>query len=190
MAVEPVRDETPEEQHGAAQPDARAPLELVLERLAGLEVTVAEFQRRSEHREGVIDRLYEENQRLRAGVWRALLEPVLVDLVRMHDALTREARARASGPSAGGMAELLGSFADDVEQTLERCGVEAFSSRPGDPHRPREHQPVGTVVTEDYERHNTVAEVVALGFRDRETGRIYRPLRARFHQYRPSDESK
>ena len=32
-------------------------------------------------------------------------------------------------------------------------------------------------------RHNTVAEVVAIGFTERDTGRVRRPVQARFYQY-------
>lgn len=184
MAIEPVQDEQSQEQPGADPADASGLLERVLERLEALEHTVAEFQQRSAHREAVIDRLYEENKRLQAGFERALLEPVLVDLVRLHDGLVRQARTPA--PEAADWPGLLVSFADEVEQLLERCGVESFSAEPGDPHRPQEHRPAGTVATQDQERHNTVAEVVTLGFRERATGRVYRPLGARFYQYRPS----
>jgi molecular chaperone GrpE (heat shock protein) len=184
VAIESVQDERSQEQLGVDPPDAGSRLERVLERLEALERAVAEFQQRSAHREAVIDRLHEENQRLQAGFERALLEPLLVDLVRLHDGLTRQARGPA--PKAADWAGLLTSFADEVEQLLERCGVESFSAEPGDPHRPQEHRPVGTVATQDEGRHNTVAEVLALGFRERETGRVYRPLGARFFQYRPS----
>jgi molecular chaperone GrpE len=39
------------------------------------------------------------------------------------------------------------------------------------------------VPCDDESRHNTVAEVVAVGFLERETGRIRRPVQARVYQY-------
>ena len=44
---------------------------------------LAEFHRRAAHRESVIDRLHEENQRLRDGLGRLLLGPVMADLIRL-----------------------------------------------------------------------------------------------------------
>ena len=45
-------------------------------RLDKVEAQLTEFHRRSAHRESVIDRLHEENQRLHGGIGRIILEPV------------------------------------------------------------------------------------------------------------------
>jgi molecular chaperone GrpE (heat shock protein) len=66
--------------------------EEMVRRLGQVEEQVAEFHRRSAHRESVIDRLHEENQRLLAGLGKAVLEPVVADLIRLYDQLDREAR--------------------------------------------------------------------------------------------------
>src|SRR5207245_1888097 len=66
------------------------PLQQLLERLTAVEDQLGEFHRRSAHREAVIDRLHAENQELRAGLWRAILEPAVADLIRLHDGLGRE----------------------------------------------------------------------------------------------------
>lgn len=160
------------------------PLDQVLDRLADIKRQLDEFHRRSAHREAVIDRLHEENQELRTGLQRLVLDPVVADLIRLHGALAREA-ARLDGqpPTAGAAGALLGSFATDVELILDRCGVEPFSTSPGDPYRPGEHEPLGTVPTADADRHNTLVEVLAVGFRERDSGRVRRPVQARFHRY-------
>jgi hypothetical protein len=44
------------------------------------------------------------------------------------------------------------------------------------------------VPCQDESRHNTVAEVVAAGFAERETGRVRRPVHARFYQYSPGSQ--
>ena len=61
-------------------------------RLGRVEEQLAEFHRRSAHRELVIDRLHGENQQLRAGVGKIILEPVVADLIRLDDQLNREVR--------------------------------------------------------------------------------------------------
>ena len=61
-------------------------------RLDKIEAQLTEFHRRSAHRESVIDQLHEENQRLRTGMGRLILEPVVTDLIRLHDQLVREVR--------------------------------------------------------------------------------------------------
>ena len=152
-------------------------------RLDKVEAQLAEFHRRSAHRESVIDRLHEDNQRLRGGFARIILEPVVADLIRLHDQLVREVRRLEA---AGQDARLLWSFAEDVAQILDRCGIDIFSAEPGDPFDRDRHRALAVVACDDESRHNTVAEVVAVGFLERDSGRIRRPVQARVHRYSPS----
>jgi hypothetical protein len=177
-ALEPAAHE------GEHDPDLVA---RVLERVEGIEALITGFQQRSAHREAVIDRLHEENQQLRVGLSRAILEPAVTDLIRLHGALAREAGRleRLEGTDGGLAAPLLAGFASDVEMILDRCGVERFSAEPGEAFRPGEHEPLAVVPTTEPERHGTVAEVVAPGFRERDTGRVRRPVQARFHKHVP-----
>jgi molecular chaperone GrpE (heat shock protein) len=154
-------------------------------RLGRVEAQLAEFHRRSAHRELVIDRLHEENQQLRGGIARLILEPVVADLIRLDDQLTREVRRLESD---GQDPRLLWSFAEDVRQILDRCGIDVFSAEPGDPFDRDRHRPLAVVLCQDESRHNTVAEVVAAGFAERETGRVRRPVHARFYQYSPGSQ--
>jgi molecular chaperone GrpE len=153
------------------------------EGLATVVGQLAEFHRRSAHRESVIDRLHEENQQLRAGLGRIILEPVVADLIRLYDQLSREVRRLGAGGQDG---RLLWSFAEDVAQILDRCGIESFTAEPGDPFERERHRPLSVVACDDESRHNTVAEVLAVGFLQRDTGQVRRPLQARFHQYTPA----
>jgi molecular chaperone GrpE len=154
-------------------------------RFSKLEEQLAEFHRRSAHRELVIDRLHEENQQLRTGLSRVILEPVVADLIRLFDHVDREVRRlRANGQDE----RLLWSFAEDIAQILDRCGLEMYSAEPGDPFDRDRHRPLAVVDCTDESQHNTVAEVTAAGFAERETGRIRRPLQALFHRYSPPDE--
>jgi len=150
------------------------------ERLNRVEGQLAEFHRRSAHRESVIDRLHEENQRLYGGIGRTILEPVVADLIRLYDQLDREVRRLDPDEQN---TRLFQSYADDVALILDRCGIELFSAEPGDPFEPQKHRPLGVVACDDESRHNTVAEVAAVGFAERDTGRIKRPVQARFYQY-------
>ena len=152
-------------------------------RLDTIEAQLTEFHRRSAHRESVIDQLHEENQRLRAGMGRLILEPVVTDLIRLYDQLVREVRRlEAEGQDS----RLIWSFAEDVVQILERCGIEVFSAEPGVAFDRDRHRALAAVGCDEESRHNTVAEVVAVGFLERDTGRIRRPVQARVHQYSPS----
>jgi len=150
-----------------------------LDEIAG---QLAEFHRRSAHRELVIDRLHEENARLLGGLSKAILEPVVADLIRLHDDVGREVRRLKE---IGQDERLLRSFAEDLEQILDRCGFDVFMAEPGDPFDRQRHRPLAVVDCQDESRHNTVAEVTSAGFAERETGRVRRPVQARFYRCAP-----
>jgi molecular chaperone GrpE len=165
----------------ADPPDEANPGE-VASRLEQVERQLAEFHRRAAHRESVIDRLHADNQVLRNGLGRIVLEPVVTDLIRLHDQLSREAGRLAA---ASQDAQLTRSFAADVAQILERCGIEVYTGEPGEPFDRSRHRPLAVVSCADESQHNTLAEVITSGFTERETGRVRRPLQARFYQYAP-----
>jgi molecular chaperone GrpE (heat shock protein) len=154
-------------------------------RLGQVEEQLAGFNRSAAHRESVIDQLHEENQLLKAGLNRKVLEPVVTDLIRLHDQLSQEARRQAG---SGQDARLAESFADEVEQILARCGMDMITAVPGEPFDVSRHHPLAMVPCADEAQHNTVAEVTAAGFIDRETGHLRRPLQARFYQYQPEPQ--
>ena len=58
-------------------------------------------------------------------------------------------------------------------------------ARPGESPLRERHRPLAVVPCDEESGHNTLAEVVAAGFVERDTGRVRRPLHARFHQYSP-----
>jgi molecular chaperone GrpE len=170
----------------AACPDSLSGLASGLDRV---EKQLAGFNQREARREAVIgqlnsviDQLHEENELLKAGLSRMVLEPVITDLIRLHDQLSRDARRQAGD---GRDAALAWSFVDDVAQLLERCGIDTFTAEPGDRFDPIRHHALAVAPGADEARDKTVAEVLGAGFIDRDTGHVRRPLQARFHQYLP-----
>lgn len=155
--------------------------EPVIARLDRIEVQLSEFHRRSAHRESIIDRLNAENQEFRDGLRRVILEPVVTDLLRLYDSMSREAvRLGATEPRVGAILE---SYADEIEMAVERCGYRMFAAVPGEAYQTGRHGPAGTVPTDDPALDNTVAEVLAAGLQEIDTGKVRRPARARFHRY-------
>lgn len=157
-------------------------LEKVVAGLAALDGRLSDLDEHARHREAVIDRLHAENQELRSGERRAVLDPVVTDLIRLHEQLAREA-AGLRKRDEDRPAALLESLADDALLALERVGVEPVEARVGDRFQADLHQPLSTVEDPDPARANTVARVVAQGFRDTATGRVRRRVRAHFFRH-------
>jgi len=77
--------------------------------------------------------------------------------------------------------KLIASYAEDVELILDRCGLEPFTATPGESFRLGEHSVVATIETTTQGCENTIAEVTAIGFRERVSGQVKRPVRAKFY---------
>ncbi|MFV2178797.1 nucleotide exchange factor GrpE [Actinomadura sp. LOL_016] len=136
--------------------------------LAGLSARLDREHERAAHRESVIDRLHEENQRLRRGELQTMLEPVRAALYRVHD----QARRLAISDESGATADLLDALADDVADALARLGVERFRAEAGQPFDPSRHRPVAVAPVSEPGRDGTVVEARSDGFE--EGGRVLR----------------
>jgi molecular chaperone GrpE len=154
----------------------------IAERLGRIEHQSAEYHVRAAHREAVIDRLHDENQKLRDEVRVSAFDPITADLIRLYDSLRRDAERLAVAGADPELTKLMNSYAEDVELILDRCGLEPFTATEGEPFRISEHSVADTVETADRDRENTIAEVIAIGFRQRVTGHVKRPVRARFYR--------
>jgi molecular chaperone GrpE len=170
-----------------AETESSSELSDIVEHLRRIELQGAEYHVRAAHREAVIDRLHGENQKLRDEVRASAFDPITADLIRLYDSLRREAGRMAESGDDAGQAKLMSSYAEDVELILDRCGLEPFTAAEGEPFRASQHSVADTVETAERDRENTIAEVIAVGFRQRVTGNVKRPVRARF--YRISESS-
>jgi molecular chaperone GrpE (heat shock protein) len=162
--------------------DDPAELSRIAERLSDLESQGAEYHRRAAYREAIIDRLHRENEKLRDEARGSVFDPITADLIRLYDSFCRDAERFAENGAEPGIIKLMESYAEDVQLILDRCGLEPFGAATGEPFRVGEHAVAGTAETPEESRHNTVAEVLAVGFRDRVSGQVKRPLRARFYR--------
>lgn len=136
------------------------------DRLAAVEAALTAEHDRATARERVIDRLHEENQRLRSDEQRLLLLPVLTDLRRLHADLRRQAGSLPAQMSIEQVSDLLGSFAFSVEAALDRCGVQVTRPELGTSFDPRRHRAIATVPAADPEFDGTIAAVREDGYLD------------------------
>jgi molecular chaperone GrpE len=158
----------------------------LLAEMAGLRAQAAREHDRAAAREHVIDRLHAENESLRSGERRLLLQPLLVDLRRLRHQLLRSAAGLPAEFSGARAAELLRSYAYNLELTLERGGVAVVVPAPGEPLDPSAHRAVGAVPIDDPELTGTVAEVLLDGYVDVESGRVVAPAEVRVHRWTAS----
>ncbi|GAA4616331.1 hypothetical protein GCM10023195_72570 [Actinoallomurus liliacearum] len=147
---------------GGPGPSGAASLDEIRSLLAGLTETVGREHERAAHRERVIDRLYEDNQRLRHGELQAAFEPVRAALYRLYDLVRREAERETV--DAAHTPVLLAAIADELAEVLARTGVERMPVAAGEAFDPARHRPAGVQDVDDAELDGTVARVQRAGF--------------------------
>jgi molecular chaperone GrpE (heat shock protein) len=124
------------------------------------------YHTRAEQREGVIDLLRSELEVLRRGERRGLLRPLLADLCRLRGDLLSQSAALPADFDAVKAADLLRSYAETIELTLDSNGVVTFAPEGGERFDPRLHRRVGGEPTDDPALAGHVAAVRRVGYLD------------------------
>lgn len=150
--VEPVAD--------PVEPEPAGPLLEVIETLGRIEGKVAESQRLLDRQSEVSSRLHAENQVLRAGELRKAQLPLVLNILRVYDDVTRMAETAADS-SSGGDLQLA---AEAMTDALERSGVERLMIAPGEPFDAKRHKVTAIDPATDPEAERTVSRVVRTGF--------------------------
>jgi molecular chaperone GrpE len=160
----------------AAGPTAAGPrdhsgalLLTISESMERLAASAERYHARAEQREGVIDHLHDEVDRLRRGERRGLLRPLLVEMCRLRNDLLRQAEDLPGDFDADRARLLLRSYAESVELALEDGGVATFAPETGDRFEPRMHRRVGGESIDDPEAVGRVAQVRRSGYLDVDT---------------------
>lgn len=124
------------------------------------------YHTRAEQRESVIDLLRSELEVLRRGERRGLLRPLLADLCRLRGDLLSQSAALPADFDAVKAADLLRSYAETIELTLDSNGVVTFAPESGERFDPRLHRRVGGEPTHDPALAGHVAAVRRVGYLD------------------------
>jgi molecular chaperone GrpE len=124
------------------------------------------YHTRAERRENVIERMRSEIEELRRGERRGLLRPVLADLCRLRSDLLAQAASLPEDFDAAKAADLLRSYSESIELTLDSNGVTAYAPEDGERFDPRLHRRVGGQPTNDAGLAGHIAEVRRHGYLD------------------------
>jgi molecular chaperone GrpE len=151
---------------GEATPAAEALLPEIAARMREIADTSDRYHARAEQREGVIDYLRSELELLRRGERRGLLRPVLAELCRLRDDLLKQAATLPADFGADKSADLLRSYAETIELTLEINGVVTYAPDSGDPFNPRLHRRISGEPTGDPAQAGHIAGIRRDGYLD------------------------
>lgn len=151
---------------GEAAPADDEPLVEIAVRMREIAGASDRYHARAEQREGVIDYLRSELDLLRRGERRGVLRPVLAELCRLRNDLLKQAGTLPADFGADKAADLLRSYAETIELTLESNGVVTYAPDSGDPFSPRMHRRVTGEPTAEAALAGHVAAIRRDGYLD------------------------
>lgn len=138
---------------------------------------------RASHRESVIDRLHADNDRLREGLDRKLIEPIVASLIRLLGHMEAEQSRCVDAEETGIPLNMAQGFLWEVEDILDSCGVRRFTPLEGDAVEPDRHRVQERRSTQDPDQHNTVVTILTDGFAEQAGDRIYQPAAVAVARY-------
>jgi molecular chaperone GrpE len=158
-----VADQVADQEEQEQPPDT---LTEILQALRELADSSERYHVRAEQREGVIDHLRAETDRLRRGERRGLLRPLLVEMCRLRNDLLRQADDLPPDYDAERTRALLRSYAESMELALEANGVVTYAPEEGTAFEPRMQRKVGGEPASDPAASGRVARVRRSGYLD------------------------
>lgn len=169
--------------------DNKKLFETLAQQLSVLTEHLVETNSISQQREQVLDRLHQENQKLRTGELQQAMSPLIRDLIRLYDDLGLTVKNYSLGTTQLTIEAVVKDFKfyqEMVEDILYRYGIEKYEVSEGTSFNPKEHRALAQVVTNDCSQDRTIAKVIRDGFRDE--SRVIRTLEAEVYRYKAEQE--
>ncbi len=132
-----------------------------------LRASIDQLYTQSERQAALVDRLHEENERLRRGAFEQIVDPLVRDLIALADSCLRNASAwrGKSEVAPTDLDRVLRDIASDLSLILDRQGVEIFAPEPGSPFDRRQHRAARVQPTDSAPYDGLVAETLRPGYR-------------------------
>lgn len=133
------------------------------------------------YQEKLIRDLHDELQKMRGGLITDIKRGYALNIISIYERMAQTS-VRFNPSDEAFDAEAIKKLVDGgmlyVKDMLEdEYSLTAFAPEPGSPYKPKEQKAIRVIDTTEEEKANTVAECIAEGFRDDDSGRIIRPAR-------------
>jgi molecular chaperone GrpE (heat shock protein) len=119
-----------------------------------------------EHEDKIVDQMHKELQTYKEDMYAQLIRPVLLDTIEVRDSILRVADVYLRKPEGKQDIpnETFVGYALEIQDILEKNGVEIYKSKPGDSFAPVKQRAIKKVVTGNNELHGKVAESLSCGY--------------------------
>jgi molecular chaperone GrpE (heat shock protein) len=139
---------------------------ILLAKIDSLSRLFSEKIRHSEHEEKIVTQMHTELQKYKGDMYAQLIRPVLLDIIEMRDSILRIASTYLKKPE--GEQDIpnktFEGYAFDIQDILEKNGVEIYKSRPEDDFVPVKQRVIKKTVTGNKELHGKIAESLSCGY--------------------------
>jgi len=119
-----------------------------------------------EHKGKIIDQMHKELQKYKDDIYSQVLREVILDIIEVRDSILRITDFYFKKPEGERDIpnETFAGYALDIQDLLEKNGVEIYESSPGDSFLPLKQRAIKKVVTGSKELHGKVAESLSCGY--------------------------
>lgn len=119
-----------------------------------------------EHKGKIIDQMHKELQKYKDDIYSQVLRQVLLDIIEVRDSILRITDFYLKKPEREQDIpnETFAGYALDIQDILEKNGVEIYESIPGDSFSPVKQRVIKKIVTGNSELHGKVAESLSCGY--------------------------
>lgn len=119
-----------------------------------------------EHKGKIIDQMHKELQKYKDDIYSQILRQVLLDIIEVRDSILRITNFYLKKPEGERDIpnETFAGYALDIQDILEKNGVETYESRPGNSFSPVKQRVIKKIVTGNSELHGKVAESLSSGY--------------------------
>jgi molecular chaperone GrpE (heat shock protein) len=118
-----------------------------------------------DQKEKIIDKMHEDLQTLRSGLYQNLIRPVLIDVIRIRDNMRRmEADINKKNPDGMVPIKIISDYYLDLGDLLEGHNVEILEEKPETTFIPAKQKVVNRVVTDNRDLHGKIARSISSGY--------------------------
>ena len=163
MFEESASGEEEEVDDSGEQGNSSAKFDRIEEQLKNLEDLFNKRIKKTEQEEIVLKQYSDEIQEYRAGLYKQIIQPLLMEFIELRDSILQTASSikEQQGDTLSGDASKFETFAQMIEDTLERYQVEISRPSVGDVFQSQMARIVGREITKNCGLHNTIAEVAS-----------------------------
>lgn len=135
-------------------------------RIDSLNQLFSEKIQHMEHNGKIIDQMHKELQKYKDDIYSQVLRQVLLDIIEVRDSILRITNFYLKKPEGERDIpnETFAGYALDIQDILEKNGVEIYESIPGDSFSPVKQRVIKKIVTGNTELHSKVAESLSCGY--------------------------